>query len=55
MTLKTLFASIVSSIVIALLMGYIDEKCGIESAIIVVFLIILLCLLFLLGVSAWAN
>ena len=52
MTLETILASVFASIVVTLLLNFIDIKFGIKSAIIVGLVLILLCLL---GVSIWGN
>lgn len=52
MTLETILASVFASIVVTLLLNFIDIKFGIKSAIIAGLVLILLCLL---GVSIWGN
>lgn len=52
MTLKTILSSVFASIIITLLLNFIDIKFGIKSAVIVGLVFILLCLL---GVSIWGN
>ena len=52
MTLKTILSSVFASIIITLLLNFIDIKFGIKSAVIVGLVLILLCLL---GVSIWGN
>ena len=49
---ETLFVSAIVSIVIVLLINFIDIKFGIKSAVIVGLVLILLCIL---GVSVWMN
>ena len=52
MTFETILACIFASIVVTLLLNFIDVKFGIKSAIIAGLVLILLCLL---GVSIWGN
>ena len=52
MTFKTILSSVFASIVVTLLLNYIDAKFGVKSAVIVGLVLILLCIL---GVSVWGN
>ena len=52
MTFKTILSSIFASIVVTLLLNYIDVKFGVKSAIIAGLVLISLCIL---GVSVWGN
>lgn len=52
MTFKTILSSVFASIVVTLLLNYIDVKFGVKSAIIAGLVLILLCVL---GVSIWEN
>lgn len=52
MTLESILASIFASIVITLLLNFIDIKFGVRSAIIAGLILILLCLL---GVIIWGK
>lgn len=47
--------SAITSIVTILLINYVDIKFGVKSAIIVGLGLIVMCLVFILGVSVWAN
>jgi hypothetical protein len=53
--LKTLLMSAITSIVTILLINYVDIKFGVKSAIIVGLGLIVMCLVFILGVSVWVN
>lgn len=55
MVLKTLFVSALVSILTILLINYVDIKFGVKSAIIVGLVLIVMCLVFILGVSIWGN
>lgn len=52
MTLESILASISASIVVTLLLNFIDVKFGVRSAIIAGLILILLCLL---GVIIWGK
>lgn len=47
--------SAITSIVTILLINYVDIKFGMKSAIIVGLGLIVMCLVFILGVSIWVN
>ena len=53
--LKTLLVSTITSIVTILLINFVDVKFGVKSAIIVGLWLIVMCLVFILGVSVWVN
>ena len=53
--LKTLLMSSITSIVTILLINYVDIKFGVKSAIILGLGLIVMCLVFILGVSVWVN
>ena len=53
--LKTLLVSGITSIVTVLLINFVDIKFGVKSAIIVGLGLIIMCLVFILGVSVWVN
>ena len=53
--LKTLLVSGITSIVTILLINFVDIKFGVKSAIIVGLGLIIMCLVFILGVSVWVN
>lgn len=53
--LKTLLMSAITSIVTILLINIVDIKFGMKSAIIVGLGLIVMCLVFILGVSIWVN
>lgn len=53
--LKTLLVSGIASIVSFLLINFVDIKFGVKSAVIVGFVLIVMCLLCILGVSVWVN
>ena len=53
--LKTLLMSTITSIVTILLINFVDVKFGVKSAIIVGLGLIVMCLVFILGVSVWVN
>ena len=53
--LKTLLMSTITSIVTILLINFVDVKFGVKSAIIVGLGLIVMCLVFILGVSVWGN
>lgn len=53
--LKTLLVSTITSIVTILLINFVDVKFGVKSAIIVGLGLIVMCLVFILGVSVWVN
>ena len=53
--LKTLLVSTITSIVTILLINFVDVKFGVKSAIIVGLGLIVMCLVFILGVSIWVN
>ncbi len=55
MMLKTLLVSTLASVVALLLINYVDIKFGVKSAIIVGLVLIVMCLVFILGVSIWGN
>lgn len=52
MALESILGSIFASIVVTLLLNFIDIKFGIKSAIIAGLVLILLCIM---GVSIWGN
>lgn len=52
MTFKTILSSVFASIIVTLLLNFIDIKFGVKSAIIVGLVLILLCIM---GVSIWGN
>lgn len=52
---KTLLVSGIASIVAFLLINFVDVKFGVKSAVIVGFVLIVMCLLCILGVSVWVN
>ena len=47
--------SAITSIITILLINYVDIKFGVKSAIIVGLGLIVMCLVFILGVSIWGN
>ena len=47
--------STITSIVTILLINFVDVKFGVKSAIIVGLGLIVMCLVFILGVSVWVN
>lgn len=53
--IKTLLVSGITSIVTFLLINFVDIKFGIKSAVILGFVVIVMCLAFILGVSVWVN
>lgn len=53
--LKTLLESGITSIVTVVLINFIGIKFGVKSAIIVGFVLIVMCLMCILGVSVWVN
>lgn len=53
--LKTLLVSTITSIVTILLINFVDVKFGVKSSIIVGLGLIVMCLVFILGVSVWVN
>lgn len=55
MMLKTLLVSALVSILTILLINFVDVKFGVKSAIIVGLGLIIMCLVFILGVSVWEN
>lgn len=55
MMLKTLFVSALVCIATTLLINFVDVKFGVKSAVIVGLVLIVMCLLYILGVSVWAN
>lgn len=53
--LKTLLVSVITSVVTILLINFVDIKFGVKSAIILGLGLIVMCLVFILGVSIWVN
>lgn len=53
--LKTLLVSGIASIVSFLLINFVDIKFGTKRAVILGFVVIVMCLAFILGVSIWEN
>lgn len=53
--LKTLLVSGIASIVTFLLINFVDIKFGTKSAVILGFMVIVMYLAFILGVSVWVN
>lgn len=53
--LKTLLVSVITSVVTILLINFVDIKFGVKSAIILGLGLIVMCLVFILGVSVWVN
>ena len=52
---KTLLVSGIASIVSFLLINFVDIKFGTKSAVVLGLGVIVMCLVFILGVSVWGN